>query len=83
MNKDNKGILKKRQLQILKYAAEGLTEAGIALELSISINTVKYHKKKIYRQLQVHSLIEAVIIALKKKLIVLEDLKAGEKKSDI
>ena len=67
--------LNKKQIQVLKYSAAGLTETGVALNLNISVNTVKYHKRNIYKKLGVNSLTAAVVKALKKELIILEELK--------
>lgn len=45
---------------ILNLASTGKTEAEIANILNISINTVKYHKKKIFSQLKVKNTAEAI-----------------------
>lgn len=67
--------LNSKQIKILKYSAEGLTEKAQAMELKISINTIKYHKKKIFQLLEVETIMEAVIKALKYKLISINDIK--------
>jgi DNA-binding NarL/FixJ family response regulator len=41
----------------------------IAAELKVSLDTVRFHIKKIYDKLHVHSATEAVSKALKNKLI--------------
>ena len=66
--------LTNKQLKILKYSAEGLTEEAMALKLEISVNTIKYHKRGMYDQLCVNNIIEAIIKALKNDLIILEEI---------
>lgn len=56
-------MLSKRQLEILLYASKGLINHAIASELCISVNTVKYHKKKLYETLNVSSANEAIAAA--------------------
>lgn len=45
---------------IIELASKGKTEAEIASELEISINTVKYHKKQIFSQIGVKNIAEAI-----------------------
>jgi DNA-binding NarL/FixJ family response regulator len=58
-NKDLEG-LSERELEILNELAKGLSQKMIASKLSISIETVRTHCKKIYQKLHVHSLSEAI-----------------------
>lgn len=60
----------KRELQILSKVGEGLTDAEIADEIFLSINTIKWHLRNIYTKLMVRSRLEAVKKAKKKGLIV-------------
>ncbi len=52
--------LSDRQIQIINCLMDGLSYKMIAAELNISIDTVRSHIKKIYRQLQVNSSMELV-----------------------
>lgn len=45
--------LSKKELNIIKLIEQGKTNKKIAIELSISINTVKYHLKNLYQKLEI------------------------------
>lgn len=47
--------LSKKELTIVQLIEQGKTNKNIALELNISINTVKYHVKNIYQKLDINS----------------------------
>lgn len=55
--------LTERELQIVRLAAKGYTNPEIALELSVSINTIKTHLRKIYEKLAVSNRVELAAIA--------------------
>lgn len=48
-------LLSPRQRQLVQLLDEGLTNKQIARALSLSVDTVKYHLKKLYQQLDVSS----------------------------
>lgn len=52
--------LTERELGILRHVADGLTDREIAQELFLSVNTIKWHNKQIYRKLDVGSRYQAV-----------------------
>ena len=58
-----------REMQVLKLVAKGMNNRDIAKELFISENTVKNHVRNILEKLQIHSRMEAVMIAVREKLI--------------
>ena len=58
-----------REKEILSSLTKGNSYKMIALELAISIDTVRFHIKNIYEKLHVHSMTEAVSKALKENLI--------------
>ncbi|MGE5497122.1 MAG: response regulator transcription factor, partial [Syntrophothermus sp.] len=62
-------LLTERELGILKELAGGKTYYAIALTLGISKDTVRFHIKKIYNKLHVHSQAEAVSEAIKKGIL--------------
>jgi DNA-binding NarL/FixJ family response regulator len=64
-----KSNLSKREIEILQYLVTGYSYKMIAAELKISIDGIRFHIKKIYDKLHVHSATEAVSKALKDKLI--------------
>jgi DNA-binding NarL/FixJ family response regulator len=61
--------LTERENEILKSLVEGMSYKMIAASCFISIDTVSGHIKNIYKKLQVHSKSEAVVKALKGKII--------------
>ncbi len=58
-----------KETQVLKLLAEGKSYKMVAADLTISYSTVNSHIKKIYEKLHVHSLGEAVSLALKNNLV--------------
>ncbi len=49
-----------RESQVLQFLAKGLSYKLVASELTISVETVRTHIKRIYEKLHVHSVTEAV-----------------------
>jgi len=64
-----KSNLTEKEMAILQYLVNGYSYKMIASELKISIDTVRFHIKKIYDKLHVHSATEAVSKAIKDKLV--------------
>ena len=64
--------LTKRELDVLRLAAQGRTNRAIGSELGISHRTVQGHMASIYGKLGVNSRTEAVTEALRRGWIVLE-----------
>jgi DNA-binding NarL/FixJ family response regulator len=58
-----------RELEVLNLVAHGLNNRDIAKELFISENTVKNHVRNILEKLQLHSRMEAVMYAVREKLL--------------
>jgi DNA-binding NarL/FixJ family response regulator len=58
-----------REMQVLKLVARGMNNRDIAKALFISENTVKNHVRNILEKLQIHSRMEAVMVAVREKLI--------------
>ncbi len=63
-----------KQLLVLKLLAKGMTEKAVAIDSGISINTVRYHKKIIFRKLDTGNVIDAVVKALKYNLITIDEI---------
>lgn len=61
--------LTSKEKEVLKLLSDGLSYKMVADKLGISYFTVNAHVKKIYEKLHVHSLGEAVAMALKKRLV--------------
>jgi two-component system NarL family response regulator len=58
-----------RELQVLGLVAEGLSNKAVASKLFISENTVKNHVRNILEKLHLHSRMEAVMYAVREKLL--------------
>ena len=58
-----------RELEVLNLVARGLNNREIARDLFISENTVKNHVRNILEKLQLHSRMEAVMYAVREKLL--------------
>ena len=62
-----------RELEVLKLAAKGMTNQEIAQELVISVRTVQVHLSNVFSKIRVGSRTEAVLHALRRGWITLED----------
>jgi len=58
-----------REMEVLRLVAKGMNNRDIAKELFISENTVKNHVRNILEKLQLHSRMEAVVYAVREKLL--------------
>jgi len=58
-----------RELEVLNLVARGLNNREIADKLYISENTVKNHVRNMLEKLQLHSRIEAVMYAVRRRLL--------------
>ena len=58
-----------RELQVLKLVARGMANKDIAGALFISENTVKNHVRNILEKLQLHSRMEAVVYAVRERIL--------------
>lgn len=67
-------VLSKREMEVLKLAARGLSNQDIAEELCLSMRTVQGHLGHIFNKLQVSSRTEAVVRALKEGWVTLDDV---------
>jgi DNA-binding NarL/FixJ family response regulator len=61
--------LTKREMEVLTLIARGMNNRDIARELFISENTVKNHVRNILEKLHLHSRMEAVVYAVREKLL--------------
>ncbi len=65
--------LTERELEVLRLAARGMSNREIAQELMISVRTVQSHLTNIFNKMGVGSRTEAVVHALRRNWITLED----------
>ncbi|MGH2672485.1 MAG: response regulator [Actinomycetota bacterium] len=61
--------LTEREMEVLRLVAQGLNNRDIAKKLFISENTVKNHIRNILEKLHLHSRMEAVVYAVREKMI--------------
>ena len=62
-------ILTTREIQILTFIRQGMTNKQIALLLGIQPVTVEYHLGKVFRKLNASTRTEAVVLAEKMGLL--------------
>ena len=67
-------VLSEREMEVLRLATAGLGNKDIADELLLSARTVQGHLGHIFNKLNVGSRTEAVVCALKKGWVTLDDL---------
>ena len=58
-----------RELEVLKLVAQGMSNRDVAESLFIAENTVKNHVRNILEKLHLHSRMEAVVYAVREKLL--------------
>ena len=61
--------LTSRELEVLKLVAQGMSNRDVAEALFIAENTVKNHVRNILEKLQLHSRMEAVVYAVREKIL--------------
>jgi DNA-binding NarL/FixJ family response regulator len=61
--------LTQRELEVLRHVADGASNREVAKRLGISENTVKNHVRNILEKLRLHSRMEAVLYAMREKLL--------------
>lgn len=65
--------LTRRELEVLKLAARGMSNRDIADELGIAPRTIKSHLEAIFAKMGVRSRVEAVLEALKRGWVSIEE----------
>jgi LuxR family maltose regulon positive regulatory protein len=67
---DKQGVLlSERELEVLRYLAKGLAYDEIGRQLFLSLNTIQFHVKNIYRKMLVNKRIQAIEKAREMSLI--------------
>jgi DNA-binding NarL/FixJ family response regulator len=67
-------ILSDRETEVLRLAAQGMSNMEIADSLTLSVRTVQTHLRSIFNKLGVGSRSEAIVFGLKKGWLTLEEL---------
>jgi two-component system, NarL family, response regulator NreC len=66
---DTYDLLTDREKEILQLLAEGKSNKDIAADLSLSTNTVETHRTRIMQKLDLHSVAEIILYAVRKRII--------------
>lgn len=74
-------LLTKREMEVLKAAAEGLSNKDIARSLQLSGRTVQAHLGNVFNKLNVGSRTEAIVCALRRGIISIEDTESSGDRS--
>ncbi|WP_223583002.1 LuxR C-terminal-related transcriptional regulator [Sphingobacterium sp. GVS05A] len=61
--------LTEREIEILRYYHRGLTIYETSKKIFISIDTVKFHRRKLFEKLGVGNMNEALTFALNNRLL--------------
>jgi NarL family two-component system response regulator LiaR len=77
-----KEVLSDRETEMLKLLATGMSNKEIAEKLCLSLRTVKAHMSNIFTKMNVASRSEALVEALRKGLLTLEDIKQAGTSED-
>jgi LuxR family transcriptional regulator, maltose regulon positive regulatory protein len=66
---EHEALLSERELEVLRFLARGLTYEEAGQQLFLSLNTVQFHVKNIYRKLLVNKRVQAIEKAREMNLI--------------
>ena len=64
--------LSERHMDVLRLAADGLTDIQIGQALHISVGTVASHMTAIYARMGAHNRAHAVALAFRRKMLTIE-----------
>jgi DNA-binding NarL/FixJ family response regulator len=67
-------VLTRRQIQVVERVIRGQTNAEIARDLCVAYETVRSHRRRLYRRLGIHNEIELLRWAVGAELITLEQI---------
>ncbi len=73
--------LSNREIEVLKFAARGLSNKDIAKELFLSARTVKAHLSNIFNKINVASRTEAIVKGVREGWLTLENLSDDKSES--
>ncbi len=62
------------QFKILKSLVQGLKEKEIAEDMHLSISSIKYHKKQVYKLLEVDNINKVIVKAIKCGIVDLDNI---------
>jgi len=62
------------QFKILKSLVQGLKEKEIAENMHLSLSSIKYHKKQVYKILEVDNINKVIVKAIKCGIVDLDNI---------
>ena len=62
-------VLSDREIEVLRLVGQGKSNKEIAMDLDISVNTVKVHVSNIYQKIGVSSRTEATLFAIENGVV--------------
>jgi DNA-binding NarL/FixJ family response regulator len=68
-----RAALTTRETEVIRGLARGLTYDQCALLLAVSVNTIRTHVRSIYAKLEAADKVQAVLAAVQRGLVSLED----------
>ena len=69
-----KDVLTAREREVVQLLAEGKSTREVADQLNLSVKTAETHRSNVMRKLDLHSVSELVLYAVRNNLVRLEDL---------
>ena len=76
-------LLSDREIEVLQLVGQGKSNKEIAMDLDISVNTVKVHLSNIFKKLNVSSRTEATIYAIEHGMVEIPHLATEELESTV
>jgi DNA-binding NarL/FixJ family response regulator len=70
---DTYELLTSRERQILQLLAEGQSNKDVATILNLSPTTVITHRQHIFQKLNLHSLADLILYAIRRRLVASDD----------
>lgn len=77
------GSLTPREREIVQLLVEGKTSKEVATTLDISVKTAETHRSNLMRKLQLHSVGELVLYAIRNNIVIIPELDSSTLRSSV